>query len=94
MPPEVNKVFTSAKHHNVEKKKKEIILLWSSDMTYKPIPHNNSNPFENEVVSAWEHRSSKGITIVWSIHSLDICNIAWNMDIYTDGTDNLEYFCS
>jgi len=47
-------------------------------MTYKTILHNNRNPFENEGVSAQEHRSSKGTDVVWNIHSLclDIHNVA------------------
>lgn len=53
-------------------------------MTYKPILHNNKNCFENEVVSAREGRSSKGMNTVWNKRSLclDIHDVAWIRDTY------------
>lgn len=67
------------------KKRKNLFHCEARHMTYKPIVHNNRKLFENEVVSAQQHRSSKGINIVWNIHSLclDIHEVAWNVYIYT-----------
>lgn len=54
-------------------------------MPYKPILYNNKNCFENEVVSAQESRSSKGMDVVWNKHSLclDIPYVACISDTYT-----------